>query len=434
MPYLASDRVAVIDLATGGVEESPLAEELLAAHIGGAGVNAALHAAHAEGEPLVLGAGLLTGTLLPGASLGLISGVSPLTGSLVHAPLTLYAGLELKYSGFDYLVLKGRAPAPSYLWVHDGIADLEPAAELWDADVWTATRKVRQAMGDELIQTLVAGPAAVAGSPLGQVMINFWASGDRFGLGSALAAKNVKLVALRGMGLIEINDPEAYVAACAGLLAELKTGAWAGRKGLGDLAEGLGEPGLGPWLAPLAHRHRASFNTPFAANTFVFLEGDPAELKEPETPEPGVLLTDLAAPLGMMKLGLAAPEACAVIRDCAKAGLDAAGLAAIAAARGASDAAGVRALMAGAAGPVPGLAGPFSASAPDRAVFADFGQAGPDWWRRRMALAYVFGLDPVFALMSPAISEERLLELAGLGAGLELTPQALEQVLAGLLG
>lgn len=434
MPYLASDRIAVIDLATGGVEELPLAEDLLAAHIGGAGVNAALYAEHAQGDPLVLGAGLLTGTLLPGSSLGLISGKSPLTGALAHAPLTLYAGLELKYSGFDYIVLKGRAPEPVYLWVHDGIADMEPAADLWQADVWTATRAVRQAMGDELIQTLVAGPAAVAGSPLGQVMTNFWASGDRFGLGSALAAKNVKLIALRGMGLIEINEPEAYVAACGSLLAELKAGAWAGRKGLMDLAEGLGEPGLRPWLAPLVHRHRASFNTPFAANTFVFLEGDPGQLKEPEAPEPGVLLTDLAAPLGLMKLGLAAPEACALIRDCAKAGLDAAGLAALAAAQGVSDAAGARGLMAHASGPVPGLAGPFSASAPDKAVFADFGQSGPDWWRRRMALAYVFGLDPVFALMSPAISEGRLLELAELGAGLGLTPEALEQTLAGLLG
>ncbi len=434
MPYLASDKIAVIDLATGSVEELPLSEELLNSRIGGAAVAQALYAEHEEGDPLVLGAGLLTGTLLSGSSLGLISGKSPRTGALAHAPLTLYAGLEIKYSGFDYIVIKGRSAEPVYLWVHDGIADIEPAAEIWNADVWTATQEVRKAMGDELIQTLVAGPAAVAGSPLGQVMINFWASGDRFGLGSALAAKNVKLVALRGMGLIEINDPEAYVAACVGLLGELKSGGWAGKKGLMDLAAGLGEADFAAWLAPLAHRHRAGFNTPFAANTFVFLEGDPKELKEPAAPEPGVLLTDLDAPLSLMKLGLDAKEACAIIRDCAKAGLDAAGLAELAAAGGVKDAAGVRGLMSAGDAPASGPAGPFSPCAPDKAAFADFGQGGPEWWRRRMALAYVFGLDPVFALMSPQIDEAKLIELAEVGAGLSIAPATLEQVLSGLAG
>lgn len=54
MSYLASDHVAIIDLISGGVEELPLDEGLLAACIGGAGANAALRAAHAEGESLVL--------------------------------------------------------------------------------------------------------------------------------------------------------------------------------------------------------------------------------------------------------------------------------------------------------------------------------------------------------------------------------------------
>ena len=104
-------------------------------------------------------------------------------------------------------------------------------------------------------------------------------------------------------------------------------------------------------------------------SSFVFLEGDPKELKEPAAPEPGVLLTDLDAPLSLMKLGLDAKEACAIIRDCAKAGLDAAGLAELAAAGGVKDAAGVRGLMS---------AGDAPASAPRPRA----SPRSPSWWWR----------------------------------------------------
>ena len=46
--------------------------------------------------------------------------------------MTLYAGMELKYSGFDYLVIKGQSEKPVYLWLHDGIADIQGAEDLWE--------------------------------------------------------------------------------------------------------------------------------------------------------------------------------------------------------------------------------------------------------------------------------------------------------------
>jgi aldehyde:ferredoxin oxidoreductase len=262
MEYLSSDKIGVIDLASGEVQEEELSEDLVQEKIGGAAINSALYEQYKDDDPVVLGAGLLTGTLTPASCLGIMTAKSPLTGQLCHVPLTRYAGMEIKYSGFDYLVIKGRAAEPVFLWIHDGIADLEDAGGLWGLDVWQAVDKVRQEKGDELIQVLGVGPAAEKGSDLGQVMINFWASGDRFGLGLALAQKKVKLIALRGMGLLEISAPEPFVEKAQGLLKQVKAGAWAGKKGLGDLAAGLGDPDLAAWLKPLVHRHHADFNTP----------------------------------------------------------------------------------------------------------------------------------------------------------------------------
>lgn len=428
MEFLCSDKVAVIDLASGEVSEDELSEELVSQHIGGAGITAALYERYQDQDPLVLGVGLLTGTMTPASSLAVLTAKSPLTGGLVHAPLTQYAGQEIKYSGFDYLVITGKAAEPVFLWIHDGIADIEPAGDLAGSDVWQAVSAVRQRMGDDLIQVLGAGPAARRGSDLAQVMINEWASGDRFGLAGLMAGKNLQLLALRGMGLLEIAEEEDFVSRCLELLQAVKAGAWGGRQGQGDLGAALGHEDYAAWLEPLVHRHHASFNTPFAYNTFLYLDEDPKTLAEPAQEEPGVLLGDPAAAGVLRAMGLSVAEAGAVIKACAKEGLDAVAVAKVCQAQGKTSAADIQAALEGISGPVEGLAGPFSPWAP-QGLAPDEGA-----WQRRMAVAHVFGIDPIFALMAPEISEEALVELAALGTGLDITQDTLDSVVAAISG
>lgn len=429
MEYLASDKVAIVDLGSGQVSEDELDEALVAEKLGGAGITTHLYKEHEADNPIVLGAGLLTGTLTPASALGLMTAKSPLTGQLCHVPLTQYLGIEIKYSGFDYLVIKGAAASPVYLWVHDGIADISPAGDLWGQDSWQAVNQVRQAMGDDLIQVLGIGPAGEQGRDTAQVLLNLWGSADRFGLGKLMGAKNLKLVALRGMGLLEIADPDGFVEQTLALLGEVKAGAWAGKAGLGDLAAGLGEPGLADWLAPVAHRHRACFNTPFASNTYAMLEGDPKEMTEPQEEAPGFLLSDVGATLAFYKMGLSAAEAAEIMRSCAQTGLDPAAVADLAAAAGHGDAAAISAGLSSYNEKAPSLGqARFSPWIPGQAIFAPGGDQ--DWWLRRQAVAHIFGLHPLFALMAPEISEEKLLALANLGTELELDQETLDKVVA----
>jgi aldehyde:ferredoxin oxidoreductase len=73
---------------------------------------------------------------------------------------------------------------------------------------------------------------------------------------------------------------------------------------------------------------------------------------------------------------------------------------------------------------------PFSPWAPMKPIFADFGVTADEaWWRRRQALAYIFGIHPLFALMAPELTEDVLSELAGLGTGMEFTSETLEKVM-----
>ncbi|MBI5584248.1 MAG: hypothetical protein HY892_10515 [Deltaproteobacteria bacterium] len=431
MEYLASNKIVIVDLGKAEVKEEELNDALVQERIGGAGITTSLYRRFEAEDPVVIGTGLLTGTLVPGSALGLVTAKSPLTGKVCHAPLTLYLGLELKFSGFDYIVIKGAAAEPVYLWLHDGILDIQSADEIWGRDTAAVTDDIRLTLGDDLIQVLTIGPAGETGSALAQLIVNYWGSGDRWGFGGLFGSKKLKGIAVRGMGLLEISDPEGFIARGQSLLSEIKQGPWANKKGLPDMAAALGEPEVADWLGPIIHRHKSCFNTPFATNTFVYLDEDPRLYKEPDGADPGFLVNDLYGLLGFKKLGLSAVDSCRLLKDCARLGLDPAAVAELSLQTGIKEAEGIRKSLPGLQGTLECIGqSPFSTWTPLQPIFADFGVA-PDetWWRRRQALAYIFGIHPIFALMAPELSEEVLLELAGLGTGMEFTPETLEQVI-----
>jgi aldehyde:ferredoxin oxidoreductase len=424
MEYLSTNKIAIVDLTNSKVSDQELDEDLVKEKIGGAGITTALYEQYQNEDPIVLGTGLLTGTLAPASALGMITAKSPLTGKVCHAPFTLYAGLELKYSGFDYVVIKGKSQKPVYLWMHDGVADVSDAKDVWGKDVWASTDTIRELMGDQLIQVLTIGKAGESESDFAQVCINYWASGDRWGFGKLFGQKKLKLVALRGMSLLELSDAEGFVQQCKELLSALKVGAFAEKRGLAEIPVATGEEDIRKWLAPLVHRHQSCFNTPFPTNTFVFLDEDPGLLKESEKNEPGFLITDLYGLLGFKKLGLSAADACALLRECAKYGIDAMAVAELSQKTGKKKPDEIKKTFSGLKGTLENIGkGRFSPWCPN------FGLPANEW-ERKQAVAYIFGIHPIFAMVAPELSEEKLIELANVGTGLGFTSETLDKVIA----
>ena len=424
MEYLSTNKIAIVDLTNSKVSDQELDEDLVREKIGGAGITTALYEQYQNEDPIVLGTGLLTGTLAPASALGMITAKSPLTGKVCHAPFTLYAGLELKYSGFDYVVIKGKSPKPVYLWMHDGVADISDAKDVWGKDVWASTDTIRELMGDQLIQVLTIGKAGESESDFAQVCINYWASGDRWGFGKLFGQKKLKLVALRGMSLLELSDAEGFVHQCKELLSALKAGAVAGKRGIAELSVAIGEEDIQKWLGPLIHRHESCFTTPFPTNTFVFLDEDPKLLKESEKEEPGFLITDVYGLLEFKKLGLSAADACGLLRECARYGIDARAVAELSQKAGKKKPDEIKKSFSGLKGSLENLGkGTFSPWCPN------FGLSAGEW-ERRQAVAYIFGIHPIFAMMAPELSEEKLIELANIGTGLGFTSETLEKVIA----
>jgi len=432
MEYLASDKIAIVDLGTRDITEDELDEELVLDKIGGAAITKHLYDQYASDQsdgngPIVLGTGLLTGTLVPGASLGVITAKSPLMGKVSHVPLNLDAGMELKYSGFDYIVIKGVADKPVYLWIHDGILDINDADDLWGKDTWAATDHIRGEMGDDLIQVLSIGEAGEKGSDLAQLGINYWQSADRLGFGKLFGEKNLKLIAIRGMGLLEISEPEAFVEDCAELIAAIRSNPFSQKQGIAAATATLGSDDLSDWIGPLTHRHMACFNTPVATNTFIFLDEDPSLLKESTTIEPGFLLTDISPLVTFKSMGLSIEDAGRVLKACARYGIDGAAVAELSAKSGLTSAADIEKSF-------PDLKGPVESTG--NSIFSSWaapGQETKENWERRQAVAYILGLHPIWFQMATELTEEKLLDLAGLGTEMEFTGDTLDEVIEDIL-
>ena len=430
MEYLSNDKILVVDLGNGDVEEEELSEDLVAERIGGAGVNAHLYGKYAGDDPIVLGVGLLTGTMYPASAASVLTAKSPVTGKLCHCPVTLKVGIEIKYAGFDYIVIKGRSDKPVYLWIHDGVADIADAADVWGKDVWETTDAWRKQVGDDLLQTLVIGPAGEKGLDCAQVCYNYWTGPDRFGIGKLFGQRHLKGMAFRGMGLLEAAEPEDFVDEAFELLDAVKGNDFMSKKGLGPICGALGEADAEEWLSPVVHRHSADYFTPYATNTFAFIDEDPATVTETAKPAPGVLISDIPALLAFKKLGLSALDAAKAMRACARQGVDPLAAATAGGKAGKTAIDDILAQIAAATEPaaIEGN-GVFSPWCPGKPIFGDFGESDTGaWWERRQAVAAIFGIQPVFAVMCPQLTEESLISLSNIGGELELDQETLDTV------
>lgn len=248
---LYTDLIAVVDLKEGKVEEVDLEDDFIQEHVGGAAANLALLSEYPDA--VVLGTGVLTGTLFPGSALGVVSAKK--NGTVVHSAFNWFAGPELKLSGFSFVVLKGKADTPVYLWLHDELADVEKT-DLWGKDTWETTDRLREDLGENRIQTLVIGKGGENKSGAALLVNNYWGTDDRNGLASSLGEKNVKAIAMRGMGEVEISDAEGFTSKAEEVLNGLK--AKISKKGAP--IKGLDE---------ITYRYEACFNCPYACRNAV---------------------------------------------------------------------------------------------------------------------------------------------------------------------
>ena len=417
MDFMYHGDTLVVDLETGKTQTREFTE--VDEEGPGLAAGLALYEEFSDAEPLVVGSGLLTGTTVPAACMGFVVGRSPLTGEPAVAPLSLFAGAEVKLSGFAMVVIKGVSPRPVYLWLHDGVADLLDASDLTGLDTWQTTDRIRREMGEALVQVISIGPAGEAGSSLASYSINYWGSGDTAALGAVMGAKKLKAIAVRGLGMLDADDPPEFYRAALEMISRSPA-----ELGLGRVCAELEAGDVATWLEPLVHRYRSCFACPSACSTFVKYREPPDVLGTDGVEEPGMLVTSPAAAAWLRGGGWDAEPACRAMEAMARQGVDMM--------RGARELAGKP--LAGESeiiDAVKGLTGSMDAGWPssDRAYPGLFGPwvpplASQEEWDAANRLGYVLGICPTF-IMTSGLDAAELFALCPPAAGVELDAEAI---------
>jgi aldehyde:ferredoxin oxidoreductase len=224
-----SRKIAYIDLSTGEIEVSPIPIEMRKAYLGGRGLDMYLLYNHLEpgidplgpDNVLTVSAGLLVGTLASASARTHIGAKSPLTGFIGSSNMGGFFAPELRWAGFDHLVIKGKADGPVYLWIHDGEIEIRDASDLWGEDIPTTQELIQEELGDPEIKALCIGVAGEKLVRFANVMTGLKNAAGRTGMGAVMGSKNLKAVAVRGTMDLAIRFPEEALAYNAKLIEHI---------------------------------------------------------------------------------------------------------------------------------------------------------------------------------------------------------------------
>ncbi len=188
--------------------------------LGGRGANVAYLLDHlsphveplSSQAPLLVAAGPWTGTRIPGGARFNVSGRSPQTGILGDANAGGVFGAVLRLAGFDQVVIVGRARRPSVLWIDGVTVQLLEAPELWGMDTVDTTSALQARLGGPGVRVAAIGPAAERGVAFSGIFADLVRAAARTGMGTVMAAKHLKAIAVRGTRPPRPDDPDRFEA------------------------------------------------------------------------------------------------------------------------------------------------------------------------------------------------------------------------------
>ncbi len=171
---------------------------------------------------LLFGAGALVGTPFPGACRTDVMAKSPVTGVFGDAGMGGYLGAELKFAGYDSVVIEGKADRPVYLSIRDDRVEIRDASALRGRDTYETPTLVRQDLRDPAAKVVSIGPAGERLVAYASINSGSGNAAARTGLGAVMGSKNLKALAVRGTGGVAVARPREFLEACRKLLQKIR--------------------------------------------------------------------------------------------------------------------------------------------------------------------------------------------------------------------
>ncbi len=159
---------------------------------------------------LFFATGPLVGTMFPTASRLNISAKSPQTGILGDTNAGGHFAPEMKFAGYDQIILEGRSRDPVYVFVSDGVVEFMDASHLSGKDVYDTDEMIKSDLADRRVQTAIVGPAAENSVRFCGIFVNLMRAAARTGMGTVMASKGVKALAVRGTGAVKVAQPRRF--------------------------------------------------------------------------------------------------------------------------------------------------------------------------------------------------------------------------------
>jgi len=187
-------------------------------------------------NPLIFTVGPFVGTMVPCSSKYGVFAKSPLSNLLGEAYSSGSWCIELKRAGYDALVIKGKAEKPLYLYIEDDIVHFIGALHLWGKTTWETEDSICKDLGDYDVKVASIGPAGERLVRFACIINDRYRAAGRTGLGAVMGSKNLKAVAVRGSGAVEVAKPEELMERSLSLYKRLQGPATSKYRTLGTSA------------------------------------------------------------------------------------------------------------------------------------------------------------------------------------------------------
>lgn len=211
-----------VDLGTKKVEKQALSPTFARKYLGASGFNSAklfeLVKKDADSlgpeNVLIFGVGPLSGTLAPGSSGLTVTAKSPLSDAFGSSHMLGFFAQEVKFAGYDQIIIFGKSDQPLYLWIDDDRVELADASHLWGKTTWETARMIKEELGDPEIKIVCIGEAGENLVRFANIIAPQKRACGKSGLGAVMGSKKLKAVAVRGSKDITIAQPKEFIQVC----------------------------------------------------------------------------------------------------------------------------------------------------------------------------------------------------------------------------
>jgi aldehyde:ferredoxin oxidoreductase len=214
VPYGYTGKILHLDLSNRALEIEEPPESFYRKYMGGSamGLYYILREMPAGLDPLspssviTFMVSVTTGAPISGQSRLNVNAKSPVSGAIGDSQSGGFFPAELKFAGFDGIVVKGKSEEPVFLSIIEGQPSLHDASHLIGKVTGEVDEILKQEVGDSKSEILQYGPAAENGVMFSSLVNMANRNNGRTGMGLVLASKNLKAIVVRGKRRVEVAD------------------------------------------------------------------------------------------------------------------------------------------------------------------------------------------------------------------------------------